>query len=718
MDIVLDMLAYELAAIFAVLSIWLILRNNKKGKATYEMASQTVKKLKQAKDLRIESLSKVLAEKYGLGGQPLSQAAIDFQDREQQIYKALLNVFVEQDGYALLNIPKQLEKAIDASLDLLPLAEKPTLAAVDSALTLSEQIETTAQQLEVLMTLFRQTNVEQPAKQLDPETEKVSDKEIDAPDLLVNDVPELLEETTDEYKVPVEQVIAEAAEQINDAIEIEMTEEEDLLNSLYDDLAIPDTSADEQPLEEGMTADDVDALLASMDDELQVDSDIDGIDLSTLDNDGEIKEQSQKKSDAELVADTADSATGINDIPVELEVTAEVEAEPEVELEIVVEPEVEPEVETELEIEQPLAQNKMSDYIRGEWNTITPDIYGKTVIQAEPDITANLDNEEDLTAISEPEVEQPLTQNKMSDYIKGEWNTIAPDIYGKTVIQAEPDITADLDNEEELTAISEPEVEQPLVQKKMSDYIKREWNTIVPDIYGKAIIQAEPEVETDLEHKIVASQFDTEEAMLTAMMTKLESSEANQQQMEGLDTQHEEESEPKMELEVLRDNVRARSIQIENENGQAKLVEPEIYTGVDIESDFDTSSLQLPLPDEDALDELLTDVWNLEAESKESGLYDSELMADNIAEPEPEPEPKQIIVDAEHALEAMMMDLTAEPLPSEADLEEMMAEIRKLEQENTMPEQDNERQTSVSNQDELQSILSNIPSFTEMNKKR
>ena len=664
MDIVLDMLAYELAAIFAVLSIWLILRNNKKGKATYEMASQTVKKLKQAKDLRIESLSKVLAEKYGLGGQPLSQAAIDFQDREQQIYKALLNVFVEQDGYALLNIPKQLEKAIDASLDLLPLAEKPTLAAVDSALTLSEQIETTAQQLEVLMTLFRQTNVEQPAKQLDPETEKVSDKEIDAPDLLVNDVPELLEETTDEYKVPVEQVIAEAAEQINDAIEIEMTEEEDLLNSLYDDLAIPDTSADEQPLEEGMTADDVDALLASMDDELQVDSDIDGIDLSTLDNDGEIKEQSQKKSDAELVADTADSATGINDIPVELEVTAEVEAEPEVELEIVVEPEVEPEVETELEIEQPLAQNKMSDYIRGEWNTITPDIYGKTVIQAEPDITA------------------------------------------------------DLDNEEELTAISEPEVEQPLVQKKMSDYIKREWNTIVPDIYGKAIIQAEPEVETDLEHKIVASQFDTEEAMLTAMMTKLESSEANQQQMEGLDTQHEEESEPKMELEVLRDNVRARSIQIENENGQAKLVEPEIYTGVDIESDFDTSSLQLPLPDEDALDELLTDVWNLEAESKESGLYDSELMADNIAEPEPEPEPKQIIVDAEHALEAMMMDLTAEPLPSEADLEEMMAEIRKLEQENTMPEQDNERQTSVSNQDELQSILSNIPSFTEMNKKR
>jgi len=69
-------------------------------------------------------------------------------------------------------------------------------------------------------------------------------------------------------------------------------------------------------------------------------------------------------------------------------------------------------------------------------------------------------------------------------------------------------------------------------------------------------------------------------------------------------------------------------------------------------------------------------------------------------------------------LEAMMMDLTAEPLPSEADLEEMMAEIRKLEQEGAMAEQDNGRQTSMSNQNELQSILSNIPSFTEMNKKR
>jgi hypothetical protein len=57
-------------------------------------------------------------------------------------------------------------------------------------------------------------------------------------------------------------------------------------------------------------------------------------------------------------------------------------------------------------------------------------------------------------------------------------------------------------------------------------------------------------------------------------------------------------------------------------------------------------------------------------------------------------------------------------LPSEADIEEMMAEIRNLEQQEAMPESDNRLQKSASTQDDLQSILSNIPSFTEMNKKR
>ena len=115
MDIVLEMLAYELAIVFAILSIWLIFRNNKKGKTTHELASQSVKKLKRAKELRIESLSKVLAEKYVLNGEDLSSTAIVFQDREQQIYKALLTVFVEQDGKALQSIPEQLEKAIAAN---------------------------------------------------------------------------------------------------------------------------------------------------------------------------------------------------------------------------------------------------------------------------------------------------------------------------------------------------------------------------------------------------------------------------------------------------------------------------------------------------------------------------------------------------------------------------------------------------------------------------
>ncbi len=179
MDSVLEMLAYELAAVFAVLSLWLILRNIKKDKTTHEMASQTVKKLKRAKELRVEKLSAILAEKYALSGDALSREAIAFQDREQQIYKSLLTVFVEQDDEALLSIPDQLEKAIDASLNLLPMEAEPTQAQIDdSTLTLNEQIAATSLQLEELMVLFRQTNGQDPVKLPQSETEE-ADRESD-----------------------------------------------------------------------------------------------------------------------------------------------------------------------------------------------------------------------------------------------------------------------------------------------------------------------------------------------------------------------------------------------------------------------------------------------------------------------------------------------------------------------------------------------------------
>ncbi len=75
------------------------------------------------------------------------------------------------------------------------------------------------------------------------------------------------------------------------------------------------------------------------------------------------------------------------------------------------------------------------------------------------------------------------------------------------------------------------------------------------------------------------------------------------------------------------------------------------------------------------------------------------------------------LVDAEYALEEMMTELTSQPLPSEAELDEMMSEIRVLEQNEAMKEIEEDASKPASNQDELKAILSNIPSFTEMNKK-
>ncbi|MDH5592705.1 MAG: hypothetical protein OEY48_07645, partial [Gammaproteobacteria bacterium] len=169
-DPILQMLAYELAAIFAAFSIWLTIRSRKKNKQIQLDATKIVKRLKLGKDQRIDTLSSILAEKYGLNDDALTQEVNEFQEREQQIYKTLLTIFVEQDGKALTRFPEQLEKAIDASLDMLPiggsvLSEPPIQVApvnleIDESQSLSEQIEVTALKLEQLMAAFRLTQDE------------------------------------------------------------------------------------------------------------------------------------------------------------------------------------------------------------------------------------------------------------------------------------------------------------------------------------------------------------------------------------------------------------------------------------------------------------------------------------------------------------------------------------------------------------------------------
>jgi hypothetical protein len=73
------------------------------------------------------------------------------------------------------------------------------------------------------------------------------------------------------------------------------------------------------------------------------------------------------------------------------------------------------------------------------------------------------------------------------------------------------------------------------------------------------------------------------------------------------------------------------------------------------------------------------------------------------------------LTDAKVALSEMWDDLTEEPLPSEEDLASMFKEIKQLDQADDS-EEDESATAKPRNKDELKSILSSIPSFSQMNK--
>jgi hypothetical protein len=75
------------------------------------------------------------------------------------------------------------------------------------------------------------------------------------------------------------------------------------------------------------------------------------------------------------------------------------------------------------------------------------------------------------------------------------------------------------------------------------------------------------------------------------------------------------------------------------------------------------------------------------------------------------------LTSAASALNEMMDDLTEDPLPSEEDLASMFDEIRNLDDEPEVEKEVSAAETSRKNADPLQSILSEIPSFSDMNKK-
>ena len=784
-DPTLQMLAYELAAIFAVLCVWLILRANKKKKQANEAASKAVKRLKRAKDRRVNALSETLTEKYGLSAEALNQTVTEIQDREQQIYKVLLTLFVDQDNKSLTVFPEQLEQAIDACLNLLPVGR--TINA-DDAEDLSEKIAEMSLKIDQLIIEAKQTD-----DQLNAPTEVSADE-------IGNDEKVLIESTSEEPNVDAEIKTGELSEELGDidvseegftiestdnnsvdesisgdndteeqSEQSDNTETEDVaevvetIEDAVDEILSPESSTD-------VTDDDVDALLADLDMDLPEQDLTEGIDLSSIDEDDSDEEINVKKPNAESVDTPADSASSdlkeisapetvaasddIDDLLASVEAAEEPteDVEEEVDIDQLLAEQSAPEtvaasddiddllasvevaeepteqVEEEVDIDQLLAEQSAPETVSAsddiddllasvevaekptEQVEEEVDIDQLLAEQSEPETVTASDDIDDLLAsveVDEEPTEQVEEEVDIDQLLAGqsEPETVAAsdDIDQLLAEQSEvetdeesedvddlldslettdvsirengvSDIEADLLDSQE---ISEEEPEEILPSNKMSDYLNSGWDSIVPDVYNKTDVAHPVEVEAELDVKSeeVAGEdkpFITEEEQLTALMTNVQEDEGNDEikadaELASNEVQQPEtnEVEPVSELDSLRSKVRERTQQLKAEQ-EAKKRELEQESIVD----------DLPVLDS--------------SEQENSTVDDVD------------------VVEAE---------MSIEPLPSENELDNMLSEIRELEQEDTLAGKPEELVEPQSSEAELKAILSSIPSFSQMNKK-
>jgi hypothetical protein len=96
-----QLLAYELATIFAVLAFWLLVKAYKNSKRLRSEAEVAVKNIKRNKNRRLDDITELLSVKYHLQGPALSQIASEIQKLEQQVYKSQLPLYVDQDNKVL-----------------------------------------------------------------------------------------------------------------------------------------------------------------------------------------------------------------------------------------------------------------------------------------------------------------------------------------------------------------------------------------------------------------------------------------------------------------------------------------------------------------------------------------------------------------------------------------------------------------------------------------
>ena len=282
-DPALQMLAYELAAIFGVLAIYLGYKQYKKSKAVNAQANTSVKKIKQTKNRRLENLISVLSQKYGLVDEALTQKAEAIQKQEQLIHKSQITLFVEQENKTLKVAPQQIEKLVDMCLELLPVGQDRIKAAASDAKTeANDAREILAQTTQKMDLLLDDVNQIKSALSLDQTLEQDREREPEPepePETLTTDNEEAEEQSDSSVEIgdEPEETTDEAQQQLVDDLgEIDIVAGSEVEEPEPEDI---NTTGEEKP-EEMISADDIDSLLDELETEQLVN---DGIDLAKSD---------------------------------------------------------------------------------------------------------------------------------------------------------------------------------------------------------------------------------------------------------------------------------------------------------------------------------------------------------------------------------------------------------------------------------------------------
>ncbi|WP_141696779.1 hypothetical protein, partial [Methylophaga muralis] len=148
-DPVFQWLAYELAAIFAVLFIWVLIRARRKHKRTQAAAAKTAKFIKNSYEQRVASLSEQLSSRYGLSGAALDSMVEELMLREKEIFKSIVNLYSAQDEKTLNNFPEQITSLTDATLSIMQADSEQDAEVTDLLDVVDETLQGEEAELEI-----------------------------------------------------------------------------------------------------------------------------------------------------------------------------------------------------------------------------------------------------------------------------------------------------------------------------------------------------------------------------------------------------------------------------------------------------------------------------------------------------------------------------------------------------------------------------------------